>query len=614
MVRLATREVADAEEAEVEHRVAGARLVEQEEREAGDAGDQRHPDQRVAPAVGRLLDQGEDRAAEARGREPDPGPVDAAKGIGIAALLDRAQGEHHGDRDQRQVDPEDRPPGEQPDQGAAAGRPEHGRDPGPGGPGADRLAALGALEGGGDDRQRARHQQRPGDPLQGPGADQELDRGRDRAEHRGGAEGDQPGDEHPPTPELVAERAADQEQRDHRQHVGLDHPLLPREAGVEVVADRRQGDVDHGRVEEDDGRAEDRRDQGQALLAGHPVESTGGRSLGARDLIRAPVTHDGFHAHYPYRRSMPKQRKRARAMGDWDRGVGGGHARRQCCASGGTAAAKGRPRWWRRRRHGRRLPLPLRRDLAEYPVRRRPSSSDRRATAAGSTAGGTCRAPIQCPPLPTTLQRRRPLRRRLNPRPQRRFSPHLSASRSRGSRSSNDPFTFEWDGPGGPPTARQFRSASLSGETYSFDAISPSGATVYLTRYPIARGRELDASPSYDFVIGLSTLGAASCSRSRSSAHPRHRSRDAGLPITRAMQPQTAAGPTPSTTAITAASPSSMALDTVAGHRLSRIDAAPCVGASPTPSCSSCAWRTAGARLSLLTRSPELEGARAPAG
>ena len=58
--------------------------------------------------------------------------------------------------------------------------------------------------------------------------------------------------------------------------VGLDHPLLPGEAGVEVVADRRQRDVDHGRVEEDDGRAEDRRDQGQALLAGHAVESTWG--------------------------------------------------------------------------------------------------------------------------------------------------------------------------------------------------------------------------------------------------------------------------------------------------------------------------------------------------
>ena len=172
-----------------------------------------------------------------------------------------------------------------PDQGAAAGRAEHGRDPGPGGPGADRLAPRRALEGGGDDRQRARHQQRPGDSLQGAGADQELDRGRDRAERRGGAEGDQAVDKHAAAAELIAERAADQQQRDQGQHVGLDHPLLPGKAGVEAVADRRQRHVDHGRVEEDDRRAEDRRDQRQALLAGHAIESTWDLSAAPRHPI-----------------------------------------------------------------------------------------------------------------------------------------------------------------------------------------------------------------------------------------------------------------------------------------------------------------------------------------
>ena len=148
-------------------------------------GEQRDPDQRVAPAVGRLLDQGEDGAAEAQRREQDPDPVDATVGVGIAALANRVQGERHGDGDQRQVDPEDPAPGERRDQRAAAGRAEHGRDPGPGGPGADRLAPCLALEGRRDDRQRAGHQQRPGDPLQGAGADQELVGGGDRAERRG---------------------------------------------------------------------------------------------------------------------------------------------------------------------------------------------------------------------------------------------------------------------------------------------------------------------------------------------------------------------------------------------------------------------------------------------
>ena len=176
----------------------------------------------------------------------DPGPVDAEEGVLVAALLDRVQGERDGRRDQRQVDPEDRPPGGEADQGAAAGRADHGRDPGPGRPGADRLAARLALEGRGDDRQRAGHQQRPGDPLQGAGADQELVGRGDRAERRGGAEGDQADDEDPPPPELVAEAAADEQQRDQGQRVGLDHPLLAGEADVEPVADRRQGDVDHG--------------------------------------------------------------------------------------------------------------------------------------------------------------------------------------------------------------------------------------------------------------------------------------------------------------------------------------------------------------------------------
>ena len=82
------------------------------------------------------------------------------------------------------------------------------------------------------------------------------------------AEAGQPDGEHLPPPEQVAERAADQQQRPERQQVGLDDPLLRRQPGVEVVADRGQRDVDHGAVEEHDGGAEHARDQRQALGAG----------------------------------------------------------------------------------------------------------------------------------------------------------------------------------------------------------------------------------------------------------------------------------------------------------------------------------------------------------
>ena len=76
-----------------------------------------------------------------------------------------------------------------------------------------------------------------------------------------------------PPAEVVAERAADQHQRDERQHVGLDDPLLAGEAHSEVPLHRRQRDVDHRRVEEDHRRGEDRRDQGETLPAGHLYES-----------------------------------------------------------------------------------------------------------------------------------------------------------------------------------------------------------------------------------------------------------------------------------------------------------------------------------------------------
>ena len=93
MVEVGDREVADPEQGEVEHRVAGARLAEEEEREADDADDHRHPDQRVAPAVRRLLDQGEDRAAEPERPRADAEPVDPAERVRVAALLDRVEGE-----------------------------------------------------------------------------------------------------------------------------------------------------------------------------------------------------------------------------------------------------------------------------------------------------------------------------------------------------------------------------------------------------------------------------------------------------------------------------------------------------------------------------------------
>ena len=108
----------------------------------------------------------------------------------------------------------------------------------------------------------------PNAPCSAARADQQLDRRRDRADERRAAEAGRADREDPPPAVEVAERAADEDQRCEHQQVGLDDPLLVGERGVEVVAQRRQRDVDDGLVDEHDRRAEDAGDERQPLRAG----------------------------------------------------------------------------------------------------------------------------------------------------------------------------------------------------------------------------------------------------------------------------------------------------------------------------------------------------------
>ena len=105
-----------------------------------------------------------------------------------------------------------------------------------------------------------RHEQRAGDALQRARRDQQLGARRERAQHRRQRRSPPArsmkircrpsrSPSEPPTSSSDAER----------QQVGLDDPLLRGEAGVEVLADRRQRDVDDRAVEEDDADAEDAR-------------------------------------------------------------------------------------------------------------------------------------------------------------------------------------------------------------------------------------------------------------------------------------------------------------------------------------------------------------------
>ena len=221
--QVADGEVARPEQRQRHHRLRGAALPGDERPEQHDAGDQRHRHARAAPAIRRLLDQREHRAAEAERRQRRADDVDVP-GLALPGGNEPQQPErdqHRGD-----VDREDPAPRGGLHERAAAERADHRGDPGPRRPAPDRRRALVVLERVHDQRQRARDEQRAGDPLRRASADQQTGARRDRAQHRADAEADEPGGEHAPAAEHVAERAADQQQRGERQQVRLDDPLL----------------------------------------------------------------------------------------------------------------------------------------------------------------------------------------------------------------------------------------------------------------------------------------------------------------------------------------------------------------------------------------------------
>src|SRR5207237_8772392 len=115
-------------------------------------------------------------------------------------------------KEQRHVDEEGRAAGDRGrEQGADEGTKDGGRARGAGSQ-AEGSALRLALEVGGEERERSGHQDRPGDTLEDSKENEELQIRRHAAEDRGRAEADQAPEEHPPSAEVVAERAGqDQE-------------------------------------------------------------------------------------------------------------------------------------------------------------------------------------------------------------------------------------------------------------------------------------------------------------------------------------------------------------------------------------------------------------------
>ncbi len=251
-------------------------MLDDDERHQGDDADDRGRRRRLSPPCSMAAYEMPARAIviERRAGQVERG-ANRRPRLGHVPDSDQDRG-----RRQRDVDQEHQPPAHGVDQPAAEERPDRTGDARQTGPGADRLAPVVGMEGGGDDRQAAGHEQRSADALDRPRRDQQPGGRRHPAQHRGAGEHDGTGDEHRAMPIAVAEAAAEQQQRRERDEIGVDDPLQAGDRRAEVVADRRQGDVDHCSVEErharpEHGRRHDpscrRRPEANArsVLAGH---------------------------------------------------------------------------------------------------------------------------------------------------------------------------------------------------------------------------------------------------------------------------------------------------------------------------------------------------------
>ena len=141
--------------------------------------------------------------------------------------------------------------------GSEARRDGRGRAPQPDGVGTPLLGER--LD---DQRQGRRDQQRRAERLHDPGGDQELDGRGGRAQ--GGRHGEQrdAGDERAAPAQQVGQPAADDQERGEDDVVGVEHPGQAADRRVgERLPDRGERDVDDGRVEEREERAEGRHQQ-----------------------------------------------------------------------------------------------------------------------------------------------------------------------------------------------------------------------------------------------------------------------------------------------------------------------------------------------------------------
>src|SRR5690606_37928957 len=210
-----------AEEAYVEQGGVAAAQFPPDEHGGGDHSDREAGQgDGVAPAALGAFLQYEDQPDDCEGGEQRPDGVEGVGGM-VARVGDRP--ERHGQGDGGQGDRQHEQPPPVGDVHEQCGE-EHAEDAasaGDAGPHTDGLAALLLGEGGGDDGQGDRHDDRCADTGGHAGPDHDRGRGGEAGHEAGRTEDGQSGDQHGLAPEPVSDRAERQEQGGQGQGVDV---------------------------------------------------------------------------------------------------------------------------------------------------------------------------------------------------------------------------------------------------------------------------------------------------------------------------------------------------------------------------------------------------------
>ena len=158
-----------------------------------------------------------------------------------------------------------------------------------GAPQSDRVGPALGGEGRDDQRQRGRHQHGRAEGLHDAGADEEADRRREGADHRGDREDQDTPDERASPADQVGHPAERDQERREDDVVGVQDPRQVADRGVrERLADAGERDVDDRGVEERQERPE--RGDPQDCAAGDPAALHGLRGPGIGTHVHAHAT------------------------------------------------------------------------------------------------------------------------------------------------------------------------------------------------------------------------------------------------------------------------------------------------------------------------------------